>query len=176
MVFTGGASRVALKKRDEPILNFIPHSRPTLGEEEIKAVEAVIRSGHIAEGSAVERFEKAFTQKIGVKYAVATSSGTAALHLALMAMGIGPDAEVIIPSYVCAALLHAIQYVGAKPVAAEINPVSFNIEPDDVHKRLTAKTMAVIVRHLFGLSADLESLMKLDVPLREDCAQGVGGR
>jgi perosamine synthetase len=166
---------VTLKRRDKSNLNFIPHSRPTLGEEEIKAVEAVIRSGHIAEGAVVARFEKAFAQKIGVKYAAATSSGTAALHLTLMAMGIGPDAEVIIPSYVCAALLHAIRYAGAKPVAAEIDPVSFNIDPDDVHKRMTSKTKAIIVPHLFGLAADLDRLLKLDVPIIEDCAQAVGG-
>jgi perosamine synthetase len=167
--------KVILKNRDEPGLNFIPHSRPTLKEEEIKAVEAVIRSGHIAEGPVVVRFEKAFAQKMGLKYAAATSSGTAALHLTLMAMGIGPDAEVIIPSYVCAALLHAIQYVGAKPVVAEINPVSFNIDPDDVHKRMTSKTKAIIVPHLFGLAADMEPLLKLDVPIIEDCAQAAGG-
>ena len=164
-----------LKNHDKSSLNFIPHSRPTLGEEEIEAVGAVVRSGHIAEGAVVARFEKAFAQKMGVKYAVATSSGTAALHLTLLAMGIGPDAEVIVPSYVCAALLHAIQYVGAKPVAAEINPVSFNIDPDDVHKRMTVKTKAIIVPHLFGLAAEMESLLKLDVPIIEDCAQAAGG-
>lgn len=164
-----------MKNREERNLRFIPHSRPTLGEEEIKAVEAVIRSGHIAEGAVVARFEKAFAQKMGVKYAVATSSGTAALHLTLLAMGIGSDAEVIIPSYVCAALLHAIQYVGAKPVAAEINPVSFNIDPADVHKHMTVKTKAIIVPHLFGLAAEMESLLKLDVPIIEDCAQAAGG-
>lgn len=156
-------------------MKFIPHSRPTLGEEEIKAVEAVIRSGHIAEGKVVARFEKAFAQKMEVKHAAATSSGTAALHLTLMAMDIGPDAEVIIPSYVCAALLHAIQYVGAKPVVSEINPVSLNIDPDDVHKRMTSKTKAIIVPHLFGLAADMDRLLKLDVPIIEDCAQAAGG-
>ena len=164
-----------MKNQEKRNLRFIPHSRPTLGEKEIKAVAAVIQSGHIAEGAAVARFEKAFAQKMGVKYAVATSSGTAALHLTLMAMGIGPDAEVIIPSYVCAALLHAIRYVGAKPVAAEINPVSFNIDSDDVHKRMTSKTKAIIVPHLFGLAADMDRLLKLDVPIIEDCAQAAGG-
>jgi perosamine synthetase len=96
---------------------FIPHSRPTLGEEEIEAVATVIRSGHIAEGAAVQRFEDAFAAKMGIEHAVAVSSGTAALHLVLLAMGIGPEDEVIIPSYVCSALLHAVEYVGAQPVA-----------------------------------------------------------
>jgi perosamine synthetase len=98
---------------------FIPHSRPTLGDEEARAVTEVIQSGHIAEGEVVARFEKAFAGKMGVQDAVTVSSGTAALHLALLAMGIGPEHEVIIPSYVCSALLHAVQYVGAQPVPAE---------------------------------------------------------
>ena len=154
---------------------FIPHSRPTLGEEEVRAVSEVIQSGNIAEGEVVQRFEKAFAEKLGVRHAVATSSGTAALHLILLAMGIGPDDEVIIPSYVCTALLHAVQYVRARPILAEIDPVTYNIDPDDVQKRITARTKAIIVPHMFGLAADLDKLLKLDVPIIEDCAQAVGG-
>ena len=164
-----------LKNHDEPSLNFIPHSRPTLGEAEIQAVAKVIKSGHIAEGEVVARFEKTFAGKMGVQHAVAVSSGTAALHLALLAMGIGPDEEVIIPSYVCTALLHAVQYVGARPVPAEIDPLTYNIDPDDVKKRITTRTGAIIVPHMFGLAADLDKLLKLDVPIIEDCAQAVGG-
>ena len=154
---------------------FIPHSRPTLGDEEVRAVAEVIKSGHIAEGEAVQRFEHAFAEKFCVEQAVAVSSGTAALHLALLAMGIGPEHEVIIPSYVCSALLHAVQYVGAQPVPAEIDPLTYNIDPDDVKKRITARTGAIIVPHMFGLAADLDRLLKLDVPILEDCAQAVGG-
>jgi dTDP-4-amino-4,6-dideoxygalactose transaminase len=160
---------------DKSITNFIPHSRPTLGDEEVRAVAEVIESGHIAEGEAVQRFEQAFAKKICVEQAVAVSSGTAALHLALLAMGIGPEHEVIIPSYVCSALLHAVQYVGAQPVPAEIDPLTYNIDPDDVKKRITARTGAIIVPHMFGLAADLDRLLKLDVPILEDCAQAVGG-
>jgi dTDP-4-amino-4,6-dideoxygalactose transaminase len=154
---------------------FIPHSRPTLGDEEVRAVAEVIKSGHIAEGEAVQRFERAFAEKLCVEQAAAVSSGTAALHLALLAMGIGPEHEVIIPSYVCSALLHAVQYVGAQPVPAEIDPLTYNIDPDDVKKRITARTGAIIVPHMFGLAADLDRLLKLDVPILEDCAQAVGG-
>ena len=156
-------------------VTFIPHSRPTLGEEEVKAVAEVIKSGHIAEGEVVARFEKTFAGKMGVQHAVAVNSGTAALHLALLAMGIGPDDEVIIPSYVCSALLHAVQYVGARPILAEIDPVTYNIDPDDVQKRITTRTKAIIVPHMFGLAANLDKLLKLDVPIIEDCAQAVGG-
>jgi dTDP-4-amino-4,6-dideoxygalactose transaminase len=138
-------------------------------------VAAVIESGNIAEGEVVARFEETFAKKMGVQHAVAVSSGTAALHLALLAMGIGPKDQVIIPSYVCAALLHAVQYAGAQPVLAEINPLTYNIDPDDVKKRITNRTRAIIVPHMFGLAADLDRLLKLDVPIIEDCAQAVGG-
>ncbi len=164
-----------MKDQVERSLEFIPHSRPTLGGAEIQAVAAVIRSGHIAEGEVVARFEKAFAGKMGVQHAVAVSSGTAALHLTLLAMGISPEDEVIIPSYVCTALLHAVQYVGARPVLAEIDPKTYNIDPDDVQKRITIRSKAIIVPHMFGLAANLDKLLKLDVPIIEDCAQAVGG-
>ena len=156
-------------------LNFIPHSRPTLGTEEIQAAAAVIKSGYIAEGNAVKDFENEFARRLGVGYAVATSSGTAALHLSLLAMGIGAGDEVIMPSFVCTALLNAVNYVGASPVLAEINPQTYNIDPDDVKNRLTDRTRAIVVPHLFGLPADLDSLLTLNVPIIEDCAQAVGG-
>jgi len=159
----------------QPNPNFIPHSRPTLGPEEIQAASAVIESGNIAEDSAVKAFESAFAMRLGVDHAVATSSGTAALHLSLVAMGIGSGDEVIMPAYVCTALLNAVGYVGASPVIADINPLTHNIDPEDVKQRLTDRTRAIIVPHLFGLPADLESLLALNVPIIEDCAQSAGG-
>ncbi|MGD1971224.1 MAG: DegT/DnrJ/EryC1/StrS family aminotransferase [Desulfobacterales bacterium] len=155
---------------------YISHSRPTLGAEEAEAVAEVITSGHIAEGEVVTRFEKAFAEKMGVRHAVAVSSGTAALHLTLLAMGVGPDDEVIIPSFVCTALLHAVQYVGATPILAEIDPLTYNIDPSDVQKRISNRTKAIIVPHLLGLAADLDRLLELNIPIIEDCAQAVGGR
>jgi dTDP-4-amino-4,6-dideoxygalactose transaminase len=154
--------------------DFIPHSRPTLGDDEAQAVAAVVRSGHIAEGEVVARFEKMFATKMCVRHAVAVSSGTAALHLTLLAMGIGPDDEVIIPSYVCTALLHAVQYTGAVPILAEIDPLTYNLDPEDVHRRITTRTKAIIVPHMFGLAADLDKLLELNVPIIEDCAQAAG--
>lgn len=162
--------------RSKPKTDFIPHSRPTLGAEEKKAVSDVIDSGHIAEGSVVRQFENAFARRMGVNRAVATNSGTAALHLTLLAMEIRPDDEVIIPSYVCTALLNAVRYVGASPVLAEIDPETYNIDPRDVKRRLSRHTKAIIVPHLFGLSADMDHLLELDVPIIEDCAQSVGAR
>ena len=164
-----------MKNQEERSLDFIPHSRPTQGEEEARAAAAVIKSENIAEGQVVQRFERAFAEKIGVNQAVATSSGTAALHLILLAMDIGPDDEVVIPSYVCTALLHAVQYVGARPILAEIDPATYNIDPADVQNRITTRTKAIVVPHMFGLAADLDNLLKLNVPIIEDCAQAVGG-
>lgn len=152
----------------------IPHSRPTLGLKESRAVADVIDSGYIAEGKVVKQFESAFAEFLGVDHATSTSSGTSALHLTLLAMGLGPGAEVIIPSYVCSALLNAVNYTGATPVPAEIDPDTYNLEVADVQRRINNRTKAIIVPHLFGLAADLEPLLDLDVPVIEDCAQSIG--
>ena len=154
--------------------HFIPHSRPTLGTEEIKAVSKVIASGHIAEGAVVKEFEQKFADYLNVKHAVATNSGTSALHLALLALEVGPGDEVIIPSYVCCALLNAVNYAGATAVLADICPNTYNLDAADVKKRLSSRTKAIIVPHLFGMAADLNPLLALDVPIIEDCAQAVG--
>ncbi|MGB5745842.1 MAG: DegT/DnrJ/EryC1/StrS aminotransferase family protein [Desulfobacterales bacterium] len=155
---------------------FIPHSRPTLGPEEMRAVADVISSGYIAEGVAVQEFENSFADYLSVGHAVATNSGTSALHLALLALEVGPGDEVIIPSYVCCALLNAVNYTGATPVLADICPETYNLAAADVKKRISDRTRAIIVPHLFGLAADLDSLMALDVPIIEDCAQAVGSQ
>jgi len=163
-----------MKNQKDKNLITIPHSRPTLGPEEIKAVSDVISSGYIAEGSVVREFEQRFAAYLGMGHAVATNSGTSALHLALLALEIGPGDEVIIPSYVCSALLNAVNYTGAAPVLGDICPQTYNLDAADVKKRLSDRTKAIIVPHLFGLPADLDPLLKLDVPLIEDCAQAAG--
>ncbi len=154
---------------------FIPHSRPTLGEAEAQAAADVVRSGHLAEGAALAGFEDAMKALLGIEHAIGTSSGTAALHLVLAAMGIGPGDEVIIPSFVCSALLNAVSCAGASAVPAELDPRTLNIDPADVKRRLSDRTRAVIVPHMFGLPADLDQLLGLGVPVVEDCAQSVGG-
>lgn len=164
-----------MKKKTEPSYQPIPHSRPTVGLEEAKRLAEVVRSGYMAQGKMVQAFEQAFTEKITGKASAAVSSGTAALHLVLLAMGIGAKDEVIIPSYVCAALLNAVHYVAARPVLADIDPDTGNIDPVDAKKRITRRTRAIIVPHMFGLAADLDGLTALGVPIIEDCAQAVGG-
>jgi perosamine synthetase len=154
----------------------IPHSRPTLDQEEVDAVNAVLQSGQLAQGQQVLHFEKAMASMIGVGGAVAVSSGTAALHLALLVLDIGEGDEVAIPSFVCPALLNAIRYVRAVPVLVDINPQSLNMDVHDLRKRLTGKTKAIIVPHMFGLPADIREIAALGIPVIEDCAQSLGSR
>jgi perosamine synthetase len=155
--------------------DYISHSRPYLGKNEIDRVAEVIGSGHIVQGDAVRKFEEAFSSDVCPGYAAAVNSGTSALHLALLAIGVNPGDEVIIPSFVCSALLHAVRYSGAHPVVADIDPETFNIDPKDVKRRITSNTRAIIVPHMFGLPANLDRLLSFDIPVVEDCAQSVGG-
>jgi len=157
-----------------PQLPFIPHSRLALGAGAAEAISDVISSGFIAEGAVARKFEQSFADYFDVRHAVVTNSGTSALHLSLLALGVGPQDEVIIPSFVCGALLNAVSYTGATPVLADICPGSYNIDAADVKNRISDRTRAVIVPHLFGLAADLDALLALGVPIIEDCAHAVG--
>ncbi|MFA6411692.1 MAG: DegT/DnrJ/EryC1/StrS family aminotransferase [Syntrophales bacterium] len=168
----------------------IPHSRPFLQDEDYRSVLDVLRSGQLVQGERVAAFEAAFcreldlpgatsasSQEVAVSSsAVAVSSGTAALHLTLLALEAGPGDEVIIPSYVCTALWHAVRYTGATPVLADIEGDTFNLSALDVLPRLTKKTRAIILPHMFGQAADLDELLKLGIPIIEDCAQSLGSR
>jgi perosamine synthetase len=142
----------------------------------VRAVARVVRSGGLAQGAEVASLEAEVGAMLGLPPGVAVNSGTAALHLALLGAGIGPGDEVILPSYVCVAPLHAIQYVGAKPRLADVDPATYNLDPADVRRRLTRRTRAIIVPHQFGLPADLDSLLAFGIPLIEDCAQAIGAR
>lgn len=154
----------------------IPHSRPTVCPDDIRAVAEVMESGRLVQGEQVRAFEEEMSAFIGGGEAAAVSSGTAALHLALVSLGVGEGDEVIIPGYVCSALLQAVRHARATPVIADIDPETFNISPQDAGKRLTRKTRAIIVPHMFGLSADLSGIISLGVPVIEDCAQSLGSR
>jgi perosamine synthetase len=157
-------------------MQMIPHSRPTIDQEEINAAVAVLRSRQLAQGEQVLQFEKALASLIGVGGAVAVSSGTAALHLSLLALEIGEGDDVVIPSFVCPALLNAIRYVRAVPVLTDIDRETFNIDVRDLKHRVTRKTKAVIVPHMFGLPADIREIAALGIPVIEDCAQSLGSR
>jgi perosamine synthetase len=154
----------------------IPHSRPALSEADVQAVARVARSGQLAQGPEVEAFERELAPVLGQREAVAVSSGTAALYLALRALGVGPGAEVVIPTYVCDALHHAVTHAGASAVLADADPETLSLDPDDVKRRLTARTRAIVLPHAFGLAAGSEAFVATGVPVIEDCAQAVGAR
>lgn len=152
----------------------IPHSRPTLGEEEKRACSAVLESLQIAQGKRVEEFEKRMAALAGRRYAVAVSSGTAALQLSLFALGISKSDEIIMPSYSCAALLHPVMALGAKPVFADIEVDDFNISARETSAKIRKRTKAVIVPHLFGRAADTAQLERLGLAVIEDGTQALG--
>jgi dTDP-4-amino-4,6-dideoxygalactose transaminase len=152
----------------------IAHSRPTLVAGDARAAAAVVHSGHLAQGERVAEFERRMASFVGVQGGVAVGSGTAALELALLALGIECGDDVILPSYVCAAPWLAVVRVGATPRLVDIEPATYNIDPIRAKKAVTPRTRAIIVPHLFGLPADLTRLQALHVPLIEDCAQTLG--
>ena len=152
----------------------IPHSRPTLAEEDAQAVARVVRGGGLAQGPEVAAFERALAERLGVDDAAAVTSGSVALELALRGLGIGAGDEVLIPSYVCDALHHAVTRCGGVPVLVDADAATLSLSPLDAKRRITARTRAVIVAHAFGLAADVDSFGALGVPIVEDCAQALG--
>ncbi|BAP55036.1 DegT/DnrJ/EryC1/StrS aminotransferase [Thioploca ingrica] len=156
----------------------IPLLIPWLGEEEINAVAKVIRSGWISQGPKVIEFENAMAQYVGTKYAVATNACTSALHLALRLSGVGQGDKVICPSFTCMATANAIHHTGALPVFAEINPRTYNLDPEAVAEVITSQTKAILVVHQIGLPADIDSFKVLakkhDLILIEDSATSLG--
>jgi perosamine synthetase len=156
----------------------IPIAKPLIGEEEKQAVLEVLKSGVLAQGPRVQAFEEAFAKYCGVKYAVATSSGTTSLHVALLAHGVGPEDEVITASFTFIASANSILYVGARPVFVDIDPVTFNIRPDLLEAAITPRTKAIMPVHLFGLPADMDPIMEVaghhGLAVIEDACQAHG--
>jgi len=161
---------------------FIRINEPSIGDEEVKAVEEVLRSGVLTDksgmGPKVTEFEKMFSQFVGAKYAVAVSSGTAALHAALMAIGVGPGDEVIVPSFTFVATAEAVLLTGAKPIFADIDETTYCVSPESVEENLTRRTKAVIPVDLYGHPADIDAIKELvegkDIFVIEDAAQSLG--
>jgi perosamine synthetase len=156
----------------------IPIAQPLMGEEEKEAVIAVLESGMLAQGPRVEKFERAFAAMCGVRYAVATSSGTTALHLALLAHGIGPGDEVITSPFTFISSANSVLFVGAKPVFVDIDETFFNIAPSLIEARITPRTKALMPVHLFGNPCDMEAIMAIaarhGLVIIEDAAQAHG--
>jgi len=152
--------------------------RPWLGKEEAEAAAEAVASGWIAQGPRVQEFEEAFAAAIGTPHAVAVSSCTAALHLALIAAGIGPGDEVIVPSLSFIATANAVRYVGAQPVFADVDLATQNLIPKTVEPHLTGRTRAVILVDQAGVPADLDAMRALcdprQVTVIEDAACAAG--
>ena len=156
----------------------IPISKPVFGEEEINAVKEVLTSGFVAQGKKVEEFEKEFFDYLDTNHAIAVSNGTIALDVALKASGIKQGDEVIVPSFTFISTANSILFQGAKPVFADVDERTFNINPDDVLKKITDKTKAIIGVHLFGHPFDVKAIQDIcedhNLILIEDCAQAHG--
>jgi len=132
-----------------------------MGEEEKQAVIAVLESGQLAQGTKVQEFEERFAAFCGVKYAIATSSGTTALHTALLAHGIAPGDEVITAPFTFIASANSILFTGAKPIFVDIEADSYNINPTLIEERITLRTKAVLPVHLYGNPSDMEAIMEI---------------
>lgn len=155
-------------------------SRPQIGEEEKKAVLEVLDSGHLAQGPRVQAFEEGFSKWTDTKLAVATSSGTTALHVALLAYGIGPGDEVITTSFSFIASANSVLYTGARPIFVDIEPDYFMIDPAKLEKAITPKTKAIIPVHLFGQIGDMDEIERIarkhNLVIIEDACQSHGAQ
>ncbi|GAB2779789.1 DegT/DnrJ/EryC1/StrS family aminotransferase [Nocardioides salsibiostraticola] len=158
---------------------FIPPAKPLIGDEERAAVDRVMRSGMIAQGPEVAAFEREFSEHFGLDRAcVAVNSGTSGLHLGLLSCGVRAGDEVIVPSFTFAATANSVALTGATPVFADIDPVSFCLDPVSVEASITERTVAIMPVHLYGHPADMTALHEIadryDLKLFEDAAQAHG--
>ena len=156
----------------------IPLNRPTLTKKDADSFKKLAVSD-LFSGETIEKFENKFARYLGRRYAIAVNSGTSALHLALMALDIKEKDEVICPSYTCVALLNAINYVQAEPKLVDCNfdveKSDFNISFSDLKNKISQKTKAIIVPHMFGFPAEIEKIVSLGIPVIEDATQSFGG-
>ena len=154
----------------------IPISLPVTGEEEWHALKEPLTTGWLTAGPKVRAFEEAFAERHQVKYAVAVTSATTALHLALVALDIKPGDEVIVPAFTWVSTANVVLYQGAKVVFCDIDPETFNIDPEQLAEKITPNTKAIMVVHLFGLCAPMDQIKAVtgDIPLIEDCACAAG--
>ncbi|KZM33911.1 DegT/DnrJ/EryC1/StrS family aminotransferase [Oerskovia enterophila] len=159
--------------------SMIPAAKPIIGDEEREAVDRVLRSGMIAQGPEVATFEKEFAEiLVDGQTCVAVNSGTSGLHLGLLAAGVGPGDEVIVPSFTFAATANSVALTGATPVFADIEPDFYCLDPESVRAAITPRTKAIMPVHLYGHPANMAALQKLadehDLLLFEDAAQAHG--
>jgi perosamine synthetase len=156
----------------------IPIAKPVLGKKELEAVKEVLESGMLVQGKKVKHFEEKFAEYVGVENAIAVTNGTIALDVALKALNLGPGDEVITSAFSFIASGNCVLFQRAKPVFADIDPRTFNIDPSDVTEKITSKTKALIPIHMFGQPAKMDALKEIaedkGIFLLEDAAQAHG--
>jgi len=157
----------------------IPLARPVIGDRERELVDGVLRSRQLSLGPTVAEFERMWADRIGTRHAVACSSGTAGLHCCLHALGIGPGDEVITSSFSFVASANVIVYTGATPVFAEVDPLTFNMDPAAVEAAITPRTRAILIVDIFGYPADVPALVAIaerhGLAIVEDACQSIDG-
>jgi dTDP-4-amino-4,6-dideoxygalactose transaminase len=151
---------------------------PLIDADELHEVEGVLASGYLTQGPKVEEFERLIAELVGVRHAFATTSATTALHLSLVALGIGPGDEVIVPDFTFPATANVVIQQGARPVMTDIDLASFTMNPEDLARRITDRTRAIIPVHAFGLAADMAPIISIAsrhaIPIVEDAACAIG--
>jgi perosamine synthetase len=166
--------RVAKRVAHDPVQMCLAE----VSEQDIEAVTQVVRSTRLALGPMAPAFERAMAAYVGVEHAVAVSSGTAALHLIVKALGLGPRDEVLVPSFTFAASVNALLYEGVRPVFVDMDPHSLNLDPADLEHRITHRTRAIMAVDVFGVPADWEGLERVakrhGLMLIDDCCEGLG--
>ena len=160
--------------------DFIPVNEPVLSEDSKKFVNQALDSGWISSsGNFVKEFEEKFSSYIGMKYGIAVSSGTAALHIALLSLGVGSGDEVIVPAFTMGATWLAVLYTGARPVFVDCELDNFNIDVKQVEKKISKKTKVIIPVHVYGHAAEMDAIMKIakrhKIDVLEDAAEACGG-
>ena len=154
-------------------------AKPDIGEEEIKNITEAVRTGWVSsKGPFIGQFEKGFSNYVGVKHAIAVSNGTVALHLALTALGIGRDDEVIVPSLTFIAAANAVTYTSAKPTFVDSHPDYWCIDPEAIKKSITDRTKAIMLVHLYGHPCEIDPILEIardkNLYVIEDCAEAHG--
>lgn len=158
----------------------VPIARTSLSEKEINSVLAPLKSGWIVQGPKVREFEEKWSRFTGAKYSVATTSCTSGMHLTLAALGIGPGDEVIVPAFTWISTANVVEHLGAKVVFCDIDLVTFNMDVEQIQSKITPRTKAIMPVHLFGLSAEMDSVLGVaqnyDLSVLEDAACGFGAK
>lgn len=156
-------------------MNKIAHNKPSLDKKELLAVKKVMESSWIIGGSEVKKFENKIAKMNNFRYAIALNSGTAAIHLTLLALGVKENDEVILSAFTVADPLNAINYIGAKTVLVDVEKNSFDMNIDEIKNKITKKTKAIIIPHMLGSFTKIDELKNTGIPIINDCAQSFGG-